>query len=72
MTHLLWLIPSYLIIGILIAHFCMRFAGAAASDATSIALFWPLFISFCVFCGIHNGVLKVLVKMEKKHENQKR
>ena len=71
MIHLLWIIPAYLLAGISIARFCMRFAGSSAESAAAVALAWPLFVPFCIVCGFHEGIRRVLVKMEERnHDNR--
>lgn len=72
MIHLLWIIPAYIVIGFLIARFCMRFSGTDANSAASLVLAWPLFIPFCIVVGVHTGISRVLRNMEKRNENQKR
>lgn len=71
MMHLIWIIPIYVLVGFWIARFCMKFAGVDAGDAASILLAWPLFIPFGIILGIHEGIRRVLVKMEEKSHDDR-
>lgn len=71
MIHLLWFIPAYPLIGIIIARACMKIAAVEVENAAVIALAWPLFIPLCITYGLYEGCRRVLVKMEERNHDDR-
>lgn len=67
MIHLIWIIPAYIAAGFLLA----TITKADPSDAAWIVLFWPVFIAFCALAGLHEGIRRIMIKVEERnHDNR--
>ena len=71
MIHLIWGVPTYVLIGIFIARISMKVGALDSEKGACVALIWPLFIPAYMLLGIFDGVRIVLEKMEERsHDNR--